>query len=101
MSTTSLDVGSLPPALLAAPSTAQEGKSPVATAPATPETTAPRKCVLDSLVGTILSQNTTDTNSHRAFGILKSRFPTWEQVRVAKPRLVEAGSCVHSPQLFF
>lgn len=41
------------------------------------------------LEGTILSQNTTDSNSHRAFGILKARFPTWESVRVAKPKLVE------------
>ena len=30
-----------------------------------------RACVLDSLVGTILSQNTTDTNSARAFSRLK------------------------------
>lgn len=30
-----------------------------------------RKTVLDSLVGTILSQNTTDVNSHRAFKNLK------------------------------
>ncbi|ACO62227.1 predicted protein, partial [Micromonas commoda] len=49
----------------------------------------PGKTVLDSLVGTILSQNTTDTNSHRAFAILKHRFPTWEQVRTAKPAKVE------------
>ena len=30
----------------------------------------------DSLVRTVLSQNTTDVNSHRAFGELKRRFPT-------------------------
>ena len=39
-----------------------------------------RACVLDSLVGTILSQNTTDTNSHRAFGRLKEALPSWEEV---------------------
>ena len=36
--------------------------------------------LLDSLVGTILSQNTTDTNSRRAFLSLKQRFPTWTHV---------------------
>lgn len=39
-----------------------------------------RKTVLDSLVGTILSQNTTDNNSRRAFHSLKQAFPTWEEV---------------------
>ena len=39
-----------------------------------------RACVLDSLVGTILSQNTTDTNSHRAFSRLKEALPSWEEV---------------------
>ncbi|XP_028090478.1 putative DNA glycosylase At3g47830 isoform X1 [Camellia sinensis] len=34
--------------------------------------------VLDGLVSTVLSQNTTDVNSHRAFASLKSAFPTWE-----------------------
>lgn len=40
-----------------------------------------RRTVLDSLVGTILSQNTTDNNSKRAFASLKRAFPTWEEVR--------------------
>ena len=48
-----------------------------------------RACVLDSLVGTILSQNTTDTNSHRAFGRLKEALPTWEAVRTAAPAVIE------------
>jgi endonuclease-3 len=81
--------GSLP----APPATADAGggggvvaAAAAATAPAPP---LPRKCVLDSLVGTILSQNTTDTNSHRAFAALKRRFPTWESVRVAPPASVE------------
>lgn len=36
--------------------------------------------VLDGLVSTILSQNTTDSNSRRAFLSLKSIFPSWEHV---------------------
>jgi endonuclease III len=44
-----------------------------------------RACVLDSLVGTILSQNTTDTNSHRAFSRLKTALPSWEEVRLRTP----------------
>lgn len=36
--------------------------------------------VLDGLVKTVLSQNTTDVNSQRAFASLKSTFPTWEKV---------------------
>ena len=40
--------------------------------------------VLDFVVGTILSQNTTDVNSGRAFASLKAAFPTWEAVREAK-----------------
>lgn len=91
-----LGPGSVPSALLPPSATATDGNGELALAVATPSPITPqdspvaqRKSVLDSLVGTILSQNTTDTNSHRAFGILKSRFPTWEQVRVAKPKLVE------------
>lgn len=40
---------------------------------------------LDSLIGTVLSQNTTDVNSHRAFERLKERFPTWDEVLAARP----------------
>ena len=36
--------------------------------------------LLDELVGTILSQNTSDVNSSRAFYALKTAFPTWESV---------------------
>ena len=32
---------------------------------------------LDTLVETILSQNTTDRNSHRAFQALKKAYPRW------------------------
>ena len=38
---------------------------------------------LDELVSTILSQNTNDINRDRAFASLRSRFPTWEEVRDA------------------
>jgi len=47
--------------------------------------------LLDSLVGTILSQSTSDTNSHRAFSVLKERFPTWEAAWRAGPRGIEAA----------
>ena len=45
--------------------------------------------VLDSLVSTILSQNTTDKTSHKAFSSLKKSFPTWESVRTGKVLLCE------------
>ena len=35
------------------------------------------------LVKTILSQNTSDVNSHRAFASLRERFPDWEMVAAA------------------
>ncbi|HHV62596.1 MAG TPA: endonuclease III [Firmicutes bacterium] len=38
---------------------------------------------LDALIMTILSQNTSDINSHRAFANLKERFPSWDDVRRA------------------
>jgi endonuclease-3 len=43
---------------------------------------------LDELVATILSQNTNDVNSGRAFAALRQRFPAWEQVRDADPQSV-------------
>jgi endonuclease-3 len=43
---------------------------------------------LDSLIGTILSQNTSDVNSGRAFESLKRRFQTWERVLHATPRRI-------------
>lgn len=39
-----------------------------------------KETVLDGLVKTVLSQNTTEVNSERAFESLKSAFPTWEDV---------------------
>jgi endonuclease III len=44
-----------------------------------PTTYAP----LDELVGTILSQHTSDINSERAYTSLRQRYETWEQVRDA------------------
>jgi endonuclease-3 len=38
---------------------------------------------LDSLVRTILSQNTNDSNSGRAYSNLRERFPSWEDVLAA------------------
>ncbi|KFK34084.1 hypothetical protein AALP_AA5G100200 [Arabis alpina] len=45
--------------------------------------------VLDGLVKILLSQNTTELNSQRAFASLKSAFPKWEDVLVAESKLIE------------
>ena len=42
-----------------------------------------QRSVLDSLVRTMLSQNTTDVTSKRAFNALKVALPSWEEARVA------------------
>jgi len=39
---------------------------------------------LSELVGTILSQNTSDHNSHKAYHTLRSKFKTWDEVRKAR-----------------
>lgn len=49
----------------------------------------PRRDPLDELVLTILSQNTSDTNSRRAWERLRERFPDWDAVRRADPEEVE------------
>jgi endonuclease III len=46
---------------------------------------------LDCLIETILSQSTSNTNSHRAYANLKARFPTWEQARRARPSSIESA----------
>jgi len=55
----------------------------------------PRNCrrddPLDELIGTILSQSTTDVNSDRAFASLKKRFPDWESARRARPASIAAA----------
>lgn len=40
--------------------------------------------VLDELVATILSQNTSDKNSHAAFAALRQKFSSWDDVRRAR-----------------
>jgi endonuclease-3 len=45
--------------------------------------------IIDELVGTVLSQHTSDVNSGRAFAQLKARFPSWEQVAHAPAGEVE------------
>ncbi len=44
---------------------------------------------VEVLVGTFLSQNTSDVNSNRAFDALRARFPTWEAVMTAPIEEVE------------
>ncbi len=44
---------------------------------------------MTELVLTILSQNTSDTNSGRAFMRLVSRFPTWDALMAAAPEEIE------------
>jgi endonuclease-3 len=46
---------------------------------------------LSELIATILSQNTSDTNSHRAYASLKSKFTTWDRVRRANVKSIAAA----------
>lgn len=46
---------------------------------------------LDELIGTILSQSTTNANSNRAFASLKNRFPNWDQARRARRETIAAA----------
>lgn len=43
---------------------------------------------VEVLVSTILSQNTSDVNTDRAFASLRARFPSWEAIRTAPPEAV-------------
>lgn len=45
--------------------------------------------VLDQVMGTVLSQHTSDVNSGRAFARLKARFPAWEQAAHAPAGEIE------------
>ncbi len=47
-----------------------------------------RRDALGQLIATILSQNTTDVNTARAFEKLTTEFPTWEAVRDAPTRAI-------------
>jgi len=46
---------------------------------------------LDSLIATVLSQNTSDVNSHRAFARLKAKFPRWEEALEARPSQIASA----------
>src|SRR2546428_6876630 len=49
---------------------------------------------LGGLIGTILSQHTSDVNSERAYQLLVEAFPTWEEVRDALTyKVAEAIKC--------
>ncbi len=52
---------------------------------------AERRPLLDVLIETVLSQNTSDRNSHRAYRALRSRFPRWELVFTSPRRSVAAA----------
>ena len=47
--------------------------------------------VLESLILTILSQNTTDVSRDKGYAVLKNRFPTWEDVLHADIKTIEAA----------
>jgi len=49
---------------------------------------------MDELILTILSQNTSDINSGRAFAALKTRYPTWPAVMAAP--VAELAETIHS-----
>jgi len=49
-----------------------------------------REPVLDSLIAALLSQNTSDVNSARAFAQLKAAFPGWDAVRRAPVQAIAA-----------
>jgi endonuclease-3 len=57
----------------------------------TPEQTASLPPPLDMLIATILSQNTNDKNSHRAYTLLRERYPTWEAVARAPLQSIKAA----------
>src|SRR5437899_1148739 len=44
---------------------------------------------LGTLIETVLSQNTGDLNSGRAYRALRSALPTWAEAGAAKPRTIE------------
>lgn len=44
---------------------------------------------LDTIIGTILSQNTNDQNSYKAYRSLKENFRTWDELARLKPTQIE------------
>ena len=57
----------------------------------TPRQKKKRTDPLDMLIGTLLSQNTNDRNSHRAYLELQRRFPTWKKVAEAPVRAIASA----------
>ncbi|MBA4311155.1 MAG: hypothetical protein C0417_00845 [Chlorobiaceae bacterium] len=53
-----------------------------------PSQSAKRAKPLDMLIATILSQNTNDKNSHRAYTELRKNFPIWGDLANAPTRLI-------------
>ncbi len=56
-----------------------------------PERRTPPAAPLDMLIATILSQNTNDRNSHRAYTELRRRFPKWDLVASARLSTIRAA----------
>jgi endonuclease-3 len=46
---------------------------------------------LEMLIATILSQNTNDKNSHRAYTELRRRYPSWELVAASRPAALRSA----------
>jgi len=44
---------------------------------------------LDAIIGTILSQNTNDSNSYKAYRNLKDNFKNWDELALLKPARIE------------
>jgi endonuclease-3 len=56
-----------------------------------PERRRPLPDPLDMLIATILSQNTNDKNSHRAYTELRRRFPSWDLVAAARRSAIRSA----------
>jgi endonuclease III len=56
-----------------------------------PDRRKPLSDPLDMLIATMLSQNTNDTNSHRAYTELRRRFPSWALAAAARPAELRAA----------
>ncbi len=56
-----------------------------------PERSGKLPAPLDMLIATVLSQNTNDKNSHRAYTRLRERYPSWKAVAAAPGRSVASA----------
>ncbi len=54
-----------------------------------PERNATTPSPLTTLIGTILSQNTNDKNSYKAYLNLRGKYPSWEQVAILPIKIIE------------